>query len=100
MLNFFFLLVTAYDGTLWSGCGVVFSRRDALHRHLRRRFTIGCCAKTKPKRNKGESGEEYKKKQAQFREMSVGAARRAALPNNEKNRLVRIILPDIKVDMF
>ena len=61
---------------------------------------MGCCAKAKPKRQKGESLEDYKERQAKYRELGVGAGPRAALPAKEKNRLVRIALPDVKVDMF
>ncbi|KAI5121032.1 hypothetical protein M0805_008608 [Coniferiporia weirii] len=94
------LPVVHADGSIWPGCGMTFSRRDACHRHLKRRLTEGRCSKTRPKQSMFSSRAEYEEKLLNYRDMLANLKWRAALPLAEKNRLAKAALPDIKQDIF
>ncbi|KAL5482933.1 hypothetical protein ACEPAI_9528 [Sanghuangporus weigelae] len=88
------------DGSVWRGCGQKFSRRDACHRHLKKRFTAGRCLRKAPKKDRCENEDDYVKKMVCFEDTILNHEWRAALPATEKNRMVKTALSHIKQDMF
>ncbi|KAL5512695.1 hypothetical protein ACEPAG_2961 [Sanghuangporus baumii] len=88
------------DGSVWRGCGQKFSRRDACHRHLKKRFTAGRCMRRAPKKDRCTSEDDYVKKMVCFEDTNLNHEWRAALPPSEKNRMVKTALSHIKQDMF
>ena len=85
------------DGTVWEVCGVRFSRRDAAHRHLKKRLEVGGC-KAVPKSHLRRASADFKGKD-HFEEERLRKWR-MELPAAEKNRLAATVLKDIKVLMF
>ena len=79
---------------------MVFSRRDACHRHLKKRFTDGRCIKRKPKVDQIRCVDEFARKMHVYEDGIDNCEWRAALPAAEKNRLARTALSQIKKNMF
>ena len=90
------------DGSIWAGCGQEFSRRDACHRHLKKRLTHGRCLAKVPQAKEGsyQSEDVFVKKMVCYEDGLLNHKWRAALPASEKNRMVRTALSHVKQDMF
>ncbi|KAL5524812.1 hypothetical protein ACEPAF_9958 [Sanghuangporus sanghuang] len=88
------------DGSVWRGCGQKFSRRDACHRHLKKRFTAGRCMRKAPKKDRCANEDDYIKKMVCFEDAILNHEWRSAMPASEKNRMVKTALSHIKQDMF
>ncbi|EJC98983.1 uncharacterized protein FOMMEDRAFT_148944 [Fomitiporia mediterranea MF3/22] len=88
------------DGTIWPGCKQKFSRRDACHRHLRKRLILGRCVHKKPDQTRSRSEDDYLARLMLFQDGEDNAYWRARLPAEEKNRLSKIALSDIQQKMF